>query len=219
MAMTDQQNSDFKWAVIGLLALPLSGLTYVLGFWVSLEGSGNAIFSLGFPPALLLSCLALAHFHARGCMPPSLQIAVVCAAVAAATFLVMITVQTGLSLTLLEDYRVLEEGVEKTAALWALRSMDQTQLAMDIAWDVWISMATVAFGIAMLNKLNSNVVRLIGLSGVIAGVAGLGVNFFAYPLTPTAVGLPDPGIFFFTWFVLAAVHLVMVVVKRTMGSG
>jgi hypothetical protein len=34
-----------------------------------------------------------------------------------------------------------------------------------------------------------------------------------YPLTPTAAGLPDPGIFFFTWFVLAAVHLVMVVVK------
>jgi len=91
--------------------------------------------------------------------------------------------------------------------------MDQTKLAMDIAWDVWISMATVAFGIAMLNILNSSVVRLIGLSGVIAGVAGLGVNFFVYPLTPTAAGLPDPGIFFFTWFVLAAVHLVMVAVK------
>jgi len=207
--MTDLEKTYLKWTLIGVVSLPLSGVAYAMGFWIG--GEHALLFSLAFPPLLLISCLAIAYFLARGRLTPILRVAVFSAALAAATFLIMITIQSSLQSSLLPEYRALEEGAERVAALWSLKVMDQTQLAIDVAWDVWISLATVAFGIGMMSATSQTIERILGVIGTVAGTAGLTINFYTFPRPPRDEGLPDPGIFFFVWFSLMAIYIILTV--------
>ncbi|NNE47179.1 MAG: hypothetical protein HKN37_11015, partial [Rhodothermales bacterium] len=158
--MKQSDRSLILWMRIGACAAPLAGLTYVFGFWVDLGGQSAMWFALAFPPTLLLACISLVVFIGRGRTSPALQTALICSALAVGTFLIMITVQSSLRVTLLADARALDDGQAKVAAQWAVRAMNQTQLAFDIAWDVWISMATAAYGLGMLGRSRSLFERL-----------------------------------------------------------
>ena len=208
------QRDYMKWAYIGLLAFPTMGACYIFGFWYSLGGNSSLLFSLGFPPALLLSLTAYAHYLSRGgSKSPMVEIGFVFSALAAATFLMMVTIQSGIRAEFLEEYQMMEQGDPKEAALWTLKIADQIQLSIDIAWDVWISLAAAAFGIAMTHRLNTGFERAVGVIGVIAGLSGLAVNLYAFPVPPTKIGLPDPGLFFFVWFSLVAVSYLSAVIQ------
>jgi len=196
MTTTDKTADYISWARIGLIALPLSGVSYVMGFWVDVAGTSRW-WSLAFPPGLLIAIVSLSHFYARGHMRPLFQIALVCAGLATATFLMMITTQWSIRAELVGEYQALAAGAERTAARWALRTIDQAQQAFDIAWDVWISLATAAFGLAIVGKGRPLWDRFVGLAGIAAGTAGLAINLYAFPVPPAQVGLIDPGVFFF----------------------
>jgi hypothetical protein len=92
--------------------------------------------------------------------------------------------------------------------------MNQTQLAFDVAWDVWISLATVSFGFAMQVRTRSLFERLVGGYGIVAGVAGLAINLVVFPVPPSNAGLPDPGIFFFVWFAIVGTGMVWLGCQR-----
>jgi hypothetical protein len=204
--VNDARGYHEAWVRLGLVALPLSAIAYVFGFWMDVGGTSKW-FSLAFPPALLIASIALAHHFSHGARRPVYQIAIVFTALATATFLIMITAQWGIRSGLLEEYKALSAGSEKDAALWALRAVDQMQLSFDIAWDIWISGAATAFGAGLIRYRVGTSELLLGVLGVLAGTVGLAINFYAFPVPPSQIGLPDPGAFFFVWYVVAAISL------------
>jgi hypothetical protein len=79
----------------------------------------------------------------------------------------------------------------ETKAVW---------LGLDVAWDAYLGLGTLCFGLAMLRHPRFG--RAFGLSGVAIATALLAVNFWTSPSPPVNAGLVDVGPAVGLWYLL-----------------
>ena len=80
-------------------------------------------------------------------------------------------------------------------------------LGLDVAWDAYIGLGTICFGLAMLKHPRFG--RVFGVSGIAIGAGLLALNLWTFPSPPVNAGLVDVG---------PAVGLWYLVVMMRMGS-
>jgi hypothetical protein len=74
-------------------------------------------------------------------------------------------------------------------------------LGLDVAWDVYVGLGTLMFGIAFFRhpRLGS----LVGGSGIVLAVGLLAFNLYTFPEPPADAGLIDLGPFVGLWYMVA----------------
>lgn len=83
-----------------------------------------------------------------------------------------------------------------------LRSID---LALDLVWDIFISLSVILFGFSMLKSAYFG--KAFGLAGIVAGGGLLIVNIITAPVPPANAGLVDLGPVLFIWFLAVGVRM------------
>lgn len=71
-------------------------------------------------------------------------------------------------------------------------------LGLDVAWDVYIGLGTMLFGIAAIS--HARLGRTIGVFGVLLGIVLLYLNLWTFPTPPAEAGSLDIGPFVGLWY-------------------
>jgi hypothetical protein len=147
-----------------------------------------------FGPLLSIACVGLYHLLKAERRAVSLQIAAASAALAGALITAMLLVQVAMR----------TDGHAQIAGdVWLkLRRVD---LGLDVAWDVYIVVATVLFSLGMLRHPRFG--RVLGGIGLLLGM-GLGVlNMVTFPTPPANANLVDLGPFCALWYLVVSVQM------------
>jgi len=81
------------------------------------------------------------------------------------------------------------------------------QLGLDVAWDVFVLLATALFATVLLFR--SGIWRILGVAGVVIGVATLVLNLATFPVPPREAGLIDGGPLTGGWFLLVSIAVLV----------
>lgn len=85
------------------------------------------------------------------------------------------------------------------------RSLQAVWLGLDVAWDAYIGLGTVLFGVSMLRHPRFG--RLFGASGIVLGLGLLILNLYTFPTPPANAGLVDLGPFIGLWYLAVSVQM------------
>jgi hypothetical protein len=96
------------------------------------------------------------------------------------------------------------EGTSEAVRM-GFRGANSIQSGADLAWDVFIFGAFIAFGLVMIR--DRLVWKVMGSLGILIGVLGIAFNFAAWPANPGTAGLVDAGPFAGVWgFALSVLY-------------
>lgn len=191
------------WVRVGVVAGLVACVSYPLLVFVRMPPFLGTIVALSFGPALGFASVGLYQFlklHRDGI---AAQAAAVSNLLAGALVTAMLAVQLAVA-TERQAYFAApdaDEGV-RTIIHWVWDVI----LGLDVAFDVYIGLGTLLFGVAMLD--HPRLGRVIGWAGILIAVVGtLGFNLYTQPTPPADAGLLDTGPLSGLWY-LAVVVLI-----------
>lgn len=181
-------------AITGGLAVVL----YLTWSVVPLPASVNLVAHFAFGP-LLVAAFAGIFFYLERFEQRFLHlVATVYGAIGGVFFSAMTVVQHAVIWRVVPAYEEAAVGAAQDAARHALRAADTVQLGLDVVWDVYITLATILVGSALLRRAGA--LRIYGAVGAGLGAATLLLNLWTFPLPPAGSGLVDLGPFVGAWF-------------------
>ena len=207
MPNDDEQAS---WTRIGIAAGFLACFTYPLMVYVPLPRIAQLIVGASFGPALAVASIALAHILQARRRAPSAELAGICNSLAGALVTAMIIVQLAI------HHSTAPAADEQLTQLLRRRIWDVV-LGLDVAFDVFIGLATLLFALNMMRDPRFG--RVIGWAGAfISVVLLLGSNFYFFPDPPRQHGFPEIGLFLGTWYLAVVLLVVRSVRKGRVGT-
>jgi len=92
--------------------------------------------------------------------------------------------------------------------LWnaILTSVSSTQLGLDFAFDIFVSIGTVLLGWQVIR--HPKFFNWLGIVGMFIGALGLVFNFVSFPDNPGNLSLVDPAPFFGVWMGIIVIHMI-----------
>jgi hypothetical protein len=78
-------------------------------------------------------------------------------------------------------------------------------LGLDVAWDVYVGLGTLLFGVAALR--HPQLGRLIGGAGIAIAVGLLALNLYTFPTPPANAGLVDLGPAVGLWYLVVTIRV------------
>jgi hypothetical protein len=85
------------------------------------------------------------------------------------------------------------------------RPLQAVWLGLDVAWDAYIGLGTVLFGVGMFGHPRFG--RAFGGSGVVLGIGLLLSNLYTFPAPPANAGLMDLGPLIGVWYLAVSVQM------------
>lgn len=208
-AGSSAQKSDrnyVQWTVIGIIAGLVACISYPVATLVNLPTPRiTLIVAASFGPALAVACWALFRvlqvdrqsvFGELGGVMNALGGALVTAMILVQLAVVQSTAAPG------------DPGLES----FFVRRIWDVILGLDVAFDMFIGLATAFFGIAMLTDKRFG--RLIGVLGIFTGLfVILGFNMATFPDPPAEAGLFDPGLLSGIWYFLVVIQMIRELIR------
>jgi hypothetical protein len=172
--------------------------SYLIWSVAPLPAMLNTVLHFAFGPLLVVAFLGIYHLlesYERRVLNP---VAALYRAIGGVAFSFMTIVQVAMLRRVLPEYRSAPTEQAREAARYALEAINTVQLGMDVVWDIYITLATVLVGWALLRR--PGFVRIYGGLGTLLGAATLVLNFWTFPTPPAEAGLFDLGPFVGLWF-------------------
>ncbi len=188
-------------AICGITAT----LIYLVWSFLPLLPMLNLFFHFAFGPLVIVGTLGVAAFLERAGSILAAPLAKVFGVVAGAFFTGMRVVQSSNLSYINRFIREAESQATKDDFGRAFDTVFTVQLGLDVCWDLFISLATILFGVALLRV--NNLARVLGLFGILAGAALLVLNLYTFPVPPREAGLFDIGPAVGLWFLLVSAWL------------
>lgn len=161
-----------------------------------------------FGPALGFASVGLRYFLELHRDSVAAQIAAVSNLLAGALVTAMLFVQLAVAYHR-DDY--FAGGAADDSVRPIIRWIWDAILGLDVAFDVFVGLGTLMFGVSMLR--HPRIPKLVAWAGiVVGGVVVLAMNFYTFPTPPADAGLFDPGPFVGLWYLV-----VVIVVLRALG--
>lgn len=190
-----------NWVRVGIGAGLVACVTYPLLVLVPMPRFLTAIVLSAFGPSLGFASVGLYYFLKLHRDSVVAQIAALSNLLAGALVTTMLMVQTSIKFHA-QDYfagPAPDESI-RTTVFW-MRDVD---LGIDVAWDVYIGLGTLLFGVAALR--HPRLGRVVGWAGIlIAGVGVLGFNLYTHPTPPADAGLIDAGPLCGLWYLVVVI--------------
>jgi hypothetical protein len=192
------------WIDVGIVTGLLAGVAYGLPQLPFVRGPLHDFFFFGFGPLLSVGAIGMYHFFRRYREAVSNQLAHLFLFVAGVSFTYMATMQGSIYHLIPRYYHAAEEADRE---LWRtiLKGVSPTQLGLDFAFDIFVSVATVLIGLQMFR--HPRFWKAFGVAGMVIGATGLTFNFITFPDNSGEAGLVDPGPFFGVWMTAAAIQV------------
>lgn len=178
-----------NWVHVGIGAGLVACASYPALVFVPMPPFLTAIVASAFGPALGFASVGLYHFLKLHRDSVCAQIGAISNLLAGALFTAMAVVQ----LSVRQHRNEYFAGPEPDETVRAtVRWVWDVILGLDVAFDVYIGLGTLLFGVAMLG--HPRLGRIVGWAGIlIAGVGVLGFNLYTLPTPPADAGLLDSG--------------------------
>lgn len=191
-----------RWLWLGILAGVGADLTYMLATQVAISAPVNRMLFNFFGLFLILAAAALYRLlsHRRDTMTGQLGALLVILSGLAHT--VMATMQAATA-TRMEALLAASADADRDVYRAIYRSVFSTQLGVDFAFDIFISVGVVLLALAMWRHPDFG--RIVALFGILVATTGLALNTIAFPENAGTYGFVDPGPFFGLWFTVVTV--------------
>jgi hypothetical protein len=188
------------WARVGILAGLFACIAYPAAVFLPLPPIAQLVLGGGFGPALAIASVALARVLQTRRRAPSIEIAGLCNALGGALVTAMIVVQLAVRLS---PVPIADPGLAHTLRL----KIWDVVLGLDVAFDAFIGLGTVLFGLAMMRDARFG--KIVGWTGVaVGGVLILGFNAWTFPVPPRDAGLIDPGPITGLWYLASVILMI-----------
>ncbi len=197
-----------NWVWVGIGAGVVACVSYPALVFVPMPPFLTAVVAATFGPALGLASVGLYQFIRLDRDRVAAQIGALSNLLAGALVTAMVAVQ----LAVASHRDAYFAGPEPDPAVRAtIGWVWDVILGLDVAFDVYIGLGTVLFGVAMLG--HPRLGRVVGWAGIlIGGVAVLGFNLYTLPTPPANAGLIDSGPLCGLWYLV-----VIVMIWRSLG--
>ncbi len=182
----------------GAAVLPLPGISHLLGF--------------AFGPLMVVSFVGIYAFFGRHRLSPALHISYLFGIIAGILVTSLIFIQVANNQWHTEG--MAEAGSEeiKQYLKAAHRGANRVQAALDVAFDVFITVAVILLGYCMLGHPRFG--KVFGFSGIILGSLLLGLNLYTFPTAPAESGLFDAGPLMGLWLLVVFTWLTVIVFRK-----
>lgn len=188
-----------RWSGLGAFA------SYLAAAFVPLPDALSLLLAFTFGPLFMLASLGLYHLVRQWKDSVTLRVALLFNTVATALVTLMVVVQQTI-FAFHDRYKAADRGgVTDEQLRWAFKEVNSVQLGIDIAWDIFISLGTACFALALWNHPLFG--KAFTASGVAVAVLLLSFNLAYFPEPPGEAGSIDFGPFVALWYILLTVWL------------
>ncbi len=186
----DNADHEARWIQSGALAGVWACVAYPTAVFVPLPLRASAALAASFGPALGVGSVGLwrlVRLHGAS------------AAAGAAAGL------NGLGGALFTTMLLVQMAVGHATGSQTERPLQAVWLGLDVAWDAYIGLGTVLFGVGMFGHPRFG--RTFGISGVVLGIGLLVSNLYTFPTPPANAGLIDLGPFVGVWYLAVSLQM------------
>ena len=189
-----------QWHRLAVLCGISAFLSYFAAAFGPLPDKLSLLLAFAFGPLFMLSSVGLFFLLKSWKDSINLRIALLFNTVATSMVTMMLVVQlTGQEFHKL--YKTADRGgVSEEELKWIFKEVNSVQLGMDLAWDIFISLGTFFFSVAMFNHPKMN--KVISTLGMLFSVLLLGFNLAYFPEPPGEAGSIDFGPFVAIWYLI-----------------
>ncbi|PLX06517.1 MAG: hypothetical protein C0598_13645 [Marinilabiliales bacterium] len=211
--MTTQNSSYYQIEKIGAISGILSIVFYFsVAVFSFIPGSIVLLIAFSFPLLWIISFMGLYHFLKKQNHTPTLEIAYIFGIIGAAIACVFIVVQQANFIWHEEAMEVVKSEEVKALYKASYRGANRVQAAMDVAFDIFITISWVLFGVNIAKSKSFN--KILGYGGSVISISLLALNMYTFPTSPAESGLFDLGPFLGIWILLFYVWFLMVLIKK-----
>lgn len=208
----EHQSNYHQIEKIGAVAGIISIIFYVSAVLAPLPDPMPRLMAFSFPLLWILSYMGFYHFLKRERHTPSLEMAYIFGIIGSALACTLLVVQQANFMWHNEAMEAAQSEGAKDLLKAAFRGANRVQAGLDVAFDIFITIAMILFGI---NLARSN--RLPAFLGIIMALIAsslLFLNMLTFPDAPAESGLFDAGPFLGLWMLLVYIWFTAVVFKK-----
>ena len=211
--MTTSANSALHLQKIGGIAGILSIIFYFsVAVFSFLPDTLALSLAFSFPLLWIIAFMGLYQFLKNEKPSASLEIGYLFGIIGAAVACVFLVVQQA---NFIWHTQAMEQAAtEEAQALLkaSFRGTNRVQAGMDVAFDIFITIAWFLFGINIARSAHFN--KLLGWMGCLLAAGLLTLNMISFPTAPAEAGLFDLGPFLGIWTLVIYIWFMVVLFKR-----
>lgn len=193
------------WVRVGAVAGLVAAVAYPALLLIPLPLPGVALLVCLFGASLSLAAVGGYHFIALHRKTVSLQIGAGAEVIAGVLVVCMLLIQLTVDAAMEAGGASGAVPAEIHSSIWV--AVDQVQLALDVAWDVYISIGTLL--IAWNLRSHPRFGPFFAWPGVLIAAALLVLNLATFPTPPTQAGSFDLGPVLGLWALAMAIRLAL----------
>ena len=172
-----------NWIKLGIICGFLVSVVYPSLIFIPMPQIIQVLLIMAWGPLLGISAVGLYYFLALHKSTVSVQIAVISQIIAGVLVTTMLLVQSAVRLSKPETI--------DPASKWVWDSLNHVQLGIDVAWDVFIFLASILFAINMYRHPKFG--KIFSITGIVISLLLIGFNLSAFPTPPSEIGGIDFG--------------------------
>ncbi|MEM1336695.1 MAG: hypothetical protein AAGF96_03045 [Bacteroidota bacterium] len=198
MILGSSNINNYEIEYVGAIAGVLSIILYISAVAFSfLPDSVSRLFAFTFPLLWIISFLGLYRFLSKDNFGASLQIAFLFGIIGGALACALLVIQQANIIWYQDSMNTAQTEEAKQMAKTIFFGVDKVQSAMDVAFDIFITLSWVLFGLNIAGNKNFN--SILGYSGSSIAFGLLLLNLYTFPNAPSDSGLLDLGPFLGIW--------------------
>ncbi len=210
----DQRDASRLFVWTGVLGIAATAV-YLTKTFVPMPFKAHVMVCMAFGPLIVAGAPGMGRYLKRGSESLLIDTAARFSVIAGAFHLAMTCVQTTTVMIMRERIAAAEEPA-KAALRQMLGSVHTVQLGLCFCWDLFIALATLLFGVAMLRR--AGWFRVLGALGLLIGGVFLGMKLWTYPIPPGEAGLFDLGPGMGAWYMVFSVVILLTARRDTRGN-
>lgn len=206
--MSTQKTSLQTWVYLAGISGLLSVLSYFGAAFLPLPDDLTRLLAFAFGPLLSISFLGTYRFMSNHHDGPLLQIACLFGIIAGVMVTSMLVVQVGNNMVRFDLLASASTDSAKESIKLAWGAVNRVQYLLDVVWDIYICVAAMLLGIAMLSHPRFG--KIWGGLGVISGFLLLFLNLQTFPTAPAYAGSVDLGPLVALWMMSAFIRMLFI---------
>lgn len=207
-----QINTYHRIEKVGAIAGIISIIFYISAVAVPLPSPIPRLLAFTFPLLWILSYMAFYHFLKNDRHTPTLEIAYIFGIIGAALACSLLVVQQANIIWHNEAMEAAQTDEAKALLKAAYKGANRVQAGLDVAFDIFITIAMILFGINLAKspKLPS----FLGIVMSFIATVLIVFNMITFPDGPAEAGLIDAGPFLGLWMLIVYIWFTVVVFKK-----
>ena len=194
LTLKKNYNIQFIGSIAGIFSIVLYIASAAFSF---LPDVVSRLFAFTFPLLWIVSFIGLYRFLSEDHFGTSLQVALVFGVIGSALACVFLVIQQGNLMWYEQSLQVAQSQETEQLNKSIFIAIDKVQSYMDIAFDIFITIAWVLFGVNIAKSPRFS--KILGYVGSLVGLGLLTLNLYTFPFAPADAGLLDLGPFLGIW--------------------